>query len=194
MPEITLSDGDFGSGPARVDLSAFYLPDPARPGALLIVALSDVAEIEAISTDHSRRIKDGLKLSARGFASVGPVGLAAGLLAAGRVRDVNFSVVLGDGRRFTANANADVYAEIHAAQIAARAEHAGLTPVDDLIARYRESLASDVPQPAPVLTVPEPAAVKAASAPAASEPLPVKSAASPMAASASRPVFGRRKR
>jgi len=192
MPEIILTDGDFGSGPARADLSAFYLPDPARPGAMLIVALSDVAEMEATSSDNSRRIKDGLKLSARGFASAGPVGLAAGLLAAGRIRDVNFTVVLNDGRHFAAHANADIFAEIHTAQIAARAEHSGLTAADDIIARYRESLASDTPAVADT-----PAVVDAPTAPAVPKspaaPAPVAAPSAPVLPS-QRPVFGRRKR
>lgn len=183
MPALTITEGDFGSGvEARADSSAFYLPDPSRPGAMLIVPLGDVVDMDAIASDHAGQVKAGLKLSARGFMAVGPVGLAAGLLAAGRGKDVSFAVVLADGRRFIATASAETYADLHSAQLAARGGEAAAHPADEMIARY---IAGQNAEGEPAQTPP----AAAASVP----PPPTSVAPRAPSADAPRPVFGKRR-
>jgi hypothetical protein len=196
MPAVTLTDGDFGSGvEARADSSAFYLPDPARPGAFVVVPLAEVVEMETVASDRKGQVKAGLKLSARGFMAAGPIGLAAGLLAAGRVKDVSFSVVLADGRTFLATANAETFAEIHSAQLAARAGEGVGHPVDAMIARYIEQQRSEAAAPS---EPPQPPTTQPPTTPAASPASPPTSnnTASRQASgeSTSRPVFGKRRR
>jgi len=189
MPAVTLTEGDFGSGvEARADSAALYLPDPARAGAILTVPLSDVAEMETTASDRAGQVKAGLKLSAKGFMAVGPVGLAAGLLAASRVKNVFFSVVLADGRRFVATASAEIYADLHSAQLAARAEEAKGHPADEIIARYIAGQQVE-PESAPASSAAAPLPAPAAP-PATAAPQPLSSPA----ADATRPVFGRRRR
>ena len=56
MPMITLKDGDFGTDvPVTVDSTAFYLPDPKRPGVMTPIPLTDVDEMEGVKDDHSPR-------------------------------------------------------------------------------------------------------------------------------------------
>ena len=84
-------------------------------------------------------------MSVRGVAIAGPVGIAAGLLAARKVKDVVFSVRLRDGRRFTAHAGAQDYADLHAQQISARSEAGrGISEADSVIEKYLLSLADNV--------------------------------------------------
>ena len=180
MPTITLKEGDFGAEvPATVDLTALYLPDPVRPGAVVIVPLAEVAEIEALRDDHSGRLKAAAKLSARGFMAAGPVGLAAGLLGAGRTKNVIFSVSLKDGRQFVAAATAEIYADLHAAQIGAAAEASRAGEPDDLIAKY---LAASFGEPLPAADAEAPPPAPAVAPQPARSPL----------AGTPRPVFGRR--
>jgi hypothetical protein len=188
MPAVTLTDGDFGSGAeVRTDSSAFYLPDPARPGVFIVVPFAEVEDMETIASDRAGQVKAGLKLSARGFMAAGPVGLAAGLLAAGRVKDVSFRVMLADGRAFVARANAEVFAEIHSAQLAVRGREVAGHPADEMIARYveqqrQEEAASPDAEPMPP-------------APASSPPSPAEpSSRESTGAAAPRPVFGKRRR
>jgi len=179
VPTITLKDGDFGANvPATVGSADLYLPDRARPGAVTIVPLTAVAEIESLKGDNTARFKSAAKLSVRGFMTVGPVGLAAGLLAASHVKEVVFRVRLKDGRAFTAVADARTYADLHAAQIAARAESPyGSGQADDMIAKYL--LAQAV----------EPEAL-----PLNAEPPRTPSPVAPTEPAVARPVFGRRGR
>jgi hypothetical protein len=189
MPVVTLTEGDFGSGvEARADSSAFYLPDLARPGAFVVVPLGEIVEMEIIASDRAGQVKAGLKLSARGFMAAGPVGLAAGLLVAGRVKDVSFSAVLADGRTFVATVNAETFAEIHSAQLAARAGETAGHPADEMIARYIEQQRSEaaVSPDAPAASPPPSSA--APSAPIETTPR------SPASDSGPRPVFGKRRR
>jgi len=184
MPTITLKEGDFGSeGTASFDLSDLYLPDAAHPGATTLVPLSLIVEIESLHRDNTARLQSAAKLSGKGFLTAGPVGLAAGLLAARHVPDVVFQVRLSDGRAFVASANAAIYAEFHAAQIAARADAGGMrTPADDIIEKYIRAQAEEEPAPTPSQTPPS------------KPPTPPAAVATSAPPKADRPVFGRRGR
>lgn len=178
MPKFTLTDGAFGQGPAAADLAAFHLPDPARRGGVLLVPLREVAEMAMIGSDNADRIKNAIRSGAVGLLSLGPVGVAAGMRAAGKAPSTLFTVRLEDGRRFTARAAAADFAEIHAAQVEARAI-AGSHPADAVIAKYL----ADAP-PAPRRVPPLPPEVPA-------EPKPRRSPQAPPRPSSPVP-FGRR--
>lgn len=135
VPKLTLTAGDFGEGPAAADLAALHLPDPLRPGSVLVVPLTEVAEMAMVRSDNTNRIKSAVRTSLRGLLSAGPAGLSAGLLAAGRAPQTVFTVRLRDGRTFTALANAGDFADIHAAQVEAAATERA-HPADSLIHRY----------------------------------------------------------
>ncbi len=167
---ITLKEGDFGS-----DLAISYgaddllLPDPDRPGLKVVVPLAEVAEMDAVRDDRSKVLKQALKLSANGLLGAGPAGLAAGIYAVTKVKDVVFSVRLKDGRSFVAITDAKTYADLHAAQIAARGAAAveeGPSPADDIIARYLEEARANGTLPPADAPVPEPAGEPSQSAPA----------------------------
>ena len=107
MAEITLKDGDFGGDVSvTVGEEALYLPDKARPGLNEMVPLTAIAEIEALSDDRSGQLKHAAKLGVRGFLTTGnPLGLAAGVLAVTKVKDVRIlrapegqPPLRGDGR------------------------------------------------------------------------------------------------
>ncbi len=142
MAEITLKDGDFGSDvTVTVGETAFYLPDRARPGLNEMVPLTAVAEIENLSDDHSGQLKEAARLGVKGFLTTGnPLGLAAGVLAVRKVKDVEFAVLLKDGRRFVAVSDAGTLANLrgasHMALVAAREEAEAAARADAVIARY----------------------------------------------------------
>ncbi len=195
MATITLKQGDFGSDvTVVVGEAALYLPDRKRPGLNELVPLAEIAEIELLSQGHAGQLKQAARLGARGFLAAGnPLGLAAGVFAVTKVKDVEFAVRLKDGRRFVATASALTLAALRAgsrtparptgedAEAAARA--------DAVIAKYLAPGALPAePQPAP--------ASKANAAPAAAPAAtaaPAPAADDPAAAPATdRPVFGRR--
>jgi hypothetical protein len=79
---ITILDGDFGSDlKARAGEEEFFLPDRAHPGMTMTVPFTAVAAIEVVADDHSGRIKEAGKLALRGVAVLGPLGVAAGMVA-----------------------------------------------------------------------------------------------------------------
>ncbi len=117
MATITLKEGDFGGGATvTVGDAAVYLPDRTRPGLNEMVPLSAIAEIESLSDDRSGQLKEAARLGLRGLLSTGnPLGLAAGVFAVSKVKDVEFAVALKDGRRFVAVADAVTLANLRAA-------------------------------------------------------------------------------
>ncbi len=162
MPQFTLTEGSFGRGPAAADLGALHLPDPGRPGATLLVPFREVAEMVMAGSDHSDRLKNAMKRGVGGLISLGPAGIAAGVVAIGKAPATVFTVRLEDGRGFTARAPAAVFAELHAAQLEARAS-IGSHPADAVIAKYLAG--------APIDPAPKTAALPP-SAPAQPKPAP----------------------
>ena len=198
MATIALKDGDFG-GDATVIVGdeALYLPDPWRQGLNEMVPLTAVAEVESVSDDRSGQLKEAVRLGARGFASLGPLGLAASLLAVRKVKDVNFSVRLKDGRSFVATADAVTYANLRAAcraPLASGDEDAeAAARADAVIAKYIG------PEALPLEPQPEAPAIAVESGAAENGPAQATDAALPALASGPdkappRPVFGRRGR
>jgi hypothetical protein len=161
VPQFTIRDGDFGAGGlATFSGEELLLPDPARPGLKMLVAMAEIAEVNSIDTDPADRLKNAAKLGARGFVLAGPIGVVRGLFAATKVHEVVFKVVLDDGRYFVAAVDAKTYAELHSAQITARfAKFAEAVPTaaDDLIAKYVETRAPEgesIAPEAPPVTAP----------------------------------------
>ncbi len=196
MATITLIAGDFGSDTSVVvGEEAFYLPDPARPGLKDLVPFTAVASVEPVSDDRSGQMKQAAKLGLRGLTTLGPVGLAASLLAVSKVKDMTFEVRLADGRRFTATADAVTYANLRAATSGrgapAEDDEEAAARADEVIARYlRESR-----QPAPHTTAaapPEPADAETVGRPV-SMPITAEDRLD-VPAAPDRPVFGRRRR
>jgi hypothetical protein len=162
---ITLKRGDFGSDvPVNVGAETLYLPDREHPGLTLAVPVGDVAEMDSINDDGLRPVKQALKIGASGLLT-GPRGIAAGFHSVTKVRDVEFEATLNDGRRFVAVTDAKTYANLHAAQLAARtaemrggAEEDAPHPADDIIAKYLAEKKLAEPDPAPAEPVSEPTA------------------------------------
>ena len=108
MATITLKEGDFGS---EVD------GHRRRGGALSARQVAAGTERDG-AVDRGRRDRGPLRrpfrpaegggaLGARGFLTTGnPLGLAAGVFAVTKVKDVEFAVRLKDDRRFVATADA----------------------------------------------------------------------------------------
>lgn len=164
MATITLKAGDFGSGvPVNVGSETLYLPDREHPGLTLAVPIADLVEMDSVDGDALKPVKQALKAGAKGLF-VGPAGLAAGFRAATKVRDIEFTATLSDGRRFTAVTDAKSYANLHAAQLAARsaAMRGGDAaddmphPADEIIAKYLEAAKSAPADPPPAKPSPEP--------------------------------------
>jgi hypothetical protein len=142
MATITLKGGDFGSEVSvTVGETALYLPDLARPGLNEAIGLSDVIEIDSHADDRSSQLKEAARLGVRGLlASGNPLGLAAGVFALTKVKDVEFSVRLRDGRSFVAIADAATLANLrgacHSARTAAALEDEAAARADAVIAKY----------------------------------------------------------
>ena len=195
MAEITLKHGDFGSdATVTVGEAALYLPDKSRPGLNEMVPLTAVAEIEALSDDHSGQLKHAARLGVRGFLTTGnPLGLAAGVFAITKVKDVEFSVRLKDDRRFVATADAATFANLRAASrtalVSQDEEAEAQARADAVIAKYLGPGALPL-EPRPeakaqaTMTSAPPRAAESAPADAADGP----AAGPPLA----RRVFGRR--
>lgn len=189
MATVTLKEGDFGSDvTVTVGETTLYLPDRARPGLNEAVPLTAIAEIELLSDDRSGQLKAAARFGVRGFLNTGnPLGLAAGVFAVTKVKDVNFAVRLKDGRRFVAVTDARTYAEIGAAwrtpATADGEDAAAAARADAVIAKYLG------PDAVPLAPEPEPPAPAAAA-----EPPGEPSRADPPARPARPPrrVFGRR--
>jgi hypothetical protein len=154
---ITLKQGDFGSDvPVNVGAETIYLPDREHPGLTLAVPIGDVAEMDSINDDGLRPVKQALKIGARGLIT-GPRGFAAGIHSVTKVKEVEFEATLNDGRRFVAVTDAKTYANLHAAQLAARTAHMrggaeddAPHPADDIIAKYlAETKLAEADQPPP---------------------------------------------
>ena len=186
MAAITLKSGDFGSEVSvTFGETALYLPDRAHPGLNEAVALSDVDEIDSQADDRSSQLKEAARLGVRGLlASGNPLGLAAGVFAVTKVKDVEFSVRLKDGRSFVAVADAATLANLrgacHAARSSSTQEDEAAARADAVIAKYigRDALPLE---PLPVA----PPTVDAAPASSAAPPEPHPPAPP-------RRVFGRR--
>jgi len=195
MATITLTDGDFGSGPANIGEEELFLPDRTRPGMVELVPLTAIDTVEAISNDRSGQFTAAAKASARGFSMFGPVGLAAGVFAVRKVKNVNFSVKLKDGRQFKATTDAITYAALGAARVSGRMsaedEEAADARADEVIAKYLKET-KDAPA-APSGATPAASPSAAAPSPAAAQPAAAP-AAEPAKATPQRPVFGRRQR
>ena len=186
MATIALKEGDFGSAEAvTVGETALYLPDRARPGLNEMVPLAAIAEIEDRGDDRSGQVKEAARLGMRGLlATANPLGLVAGVLAVGKVKDVAFSVRLKDGRGFTALADAVTLANLRAAcrkALANGGEDAEAEArAEAVIAKY---VGTGALQPDP-LPMPERPAQNGEAAPAAQPQASVEPPA--------RAVFGRR--
>jgi hypothetical protein len=189
MATITLKDGDFG-GEATVVVgeTALYLPDRARPGLNELVPLTAIAEIEDVADDRTGQLKQAAPLGVRGLLAMGnPLGLAAGVFAVGKVKDVEFAVTLKDGRRFVATANATTLANLRAASrstlVAAGEDADAEARADAVIAKYIG------PEALPLPTAPGTAAPASLD-----EPDPSASLRERAGAPMPRGVFGRRGR
>ena len=194
MATITLKQGDFGEATVIVGETALYLPDKSRPGLNEMVPLTAIAEIEALSDDRSGQLKHAARLGVRGFLTTGnPLGLAAGVFAVTKVKDVEFSVRLKDDRRFVATADAATFANLRAASrtaLVSQGEEAeAQARADAVIAKYLRPGALPL-DPQPEVEVPatmtsaQPEAAESGPAEAADE-----AAADPPPAQR---VFGRR--
>ncbi len=193
MPEFRLQDGDFGADMTiTFGAGGLYLPDPERPGLKAPVPLAEVAEIDSEQADGLRPVKDALSLGAMALLGGGSGALAAGFSSATKAKDVVFNVLLRDGRKFVAVANAKAYAELRSAHLEARREarieqfaddmpH----PADDIIAKYLNAA-----DPSSVDTEPD----EVAPPPVARARPPVPEPSSAAAALPERPEFGRRRR
>lgn len=184
MATITLKEGDFGGEAAvTVGEAALYLPDRARPGLNELVPLTAVAEIESIADDRSGQLKEAARLGVRGLLATGnPLGFAAGMMAVRKVKDVEFSVSLKDGRRFVAIADVITFANLRAAcrtaHVVASEDAEAAARADAVIAKYVGPDAVPLARQAPAIAVDQAADADA-------------DADAPDAASARR-VFGRR--
>ncbi len=142
MATIVLKQGDFGSSDGViVGEAALYLPDRSRPGLNEMVPLTAITAIETIADDHSGQVKEAARLGLKGLLATGnPLGLAAGVLAVGKVKQVEFSVHLNDGRSFVASADAGTLAHLREASrtaLAGRGEEAeAALRADAVIAKY----------------------------------------------------------
>ncbi len=189
MATIALKEGDFGGDvTVTVGETAFYLPDRSRPGLNEMVPLSAVAEIVTLSDDRSAQLKAALRFSARGFLNTGnPLGLAAGVFAVTKVKDVEFSVRLKDGRKFVATADAGTLATLrgacNTALVTAGEDAEAAARADAVIAKYIG--------PEALPTGPETPEPSAAAEPQAGEGETVGAAPAPDKPGARR-VFGRR--
>ena len=198
MATIALKDGDFGGDvTVTVGETALYLPDRARPGLNELVPLTAIAEIEDLSNDRSAQLKKAAHLGLRGLLTTGnPLGRAAGVFAVAKVKDVEFSVRLKDGRRFVATADAVTLANLRAASrtalVTAGEEAEALARADAVIAKYIG------PRALPLAPAPEVPASGGKSAPvqadmraSAREAAPAVEPQAPVAGPV-RAVFGRR--
>ena len=171
MATITLKSGDFGGDVSViVGDTALYLPDRARPGLNELVPLTEIDEIETVGDDHSAQLKEAARLSVKGlFATGNPLGLAAGVLAVRKVKDVEFSVRLKDGRQFVAVADAGTLATLrgacHAALVTAGEDAEAAARAEAVIAKYlgpdAVPLAPDGPAVDGPSETPEPSAPEA---------------------------------
>ena len=197
MAAITLKQGDFG-GEATVTVgeTALYLPDKSRPGLHEMTPLTAIVEIETLSDGRSGQLKHAARLGIRGLLTTGnPLGLAASVLAVTKVKDVEFSVRLKDGRSFVATADAATLANLRSAcrlALVSPGEDAeAQARADAVIAKYLRPGVMLGPQPeeeAPVATLAPPLAAASAPAEAADGPAAAAAPAPP------RRVFGRRGR
>ena len=184
MATITLKEGDFGGDAAvTVGEAALYLPDRARPGLNEVVPLTAIAEIEDLSVDRSGQFKQAARLGLRGlFATGNPLGLAAGVFAVAKVKDVEFSVRLKDGRRFVATTDAVTLANLRAASrtalVTAAEDVEAQARADAVIAKYIG------PDAVPLAPVPE--------APSSPGEAPLPAQAETLGPAPARAVFGRR--
>lgn len=200
MATIALKDGDFGGGvTVTVGETAFYLPDRLRPGLNQLVPLTAVAEIGDLAGDRSSQLEEAARPGLRGLLTTGnPLGLAAGVFAVAKVKDVEFSVRLKDGRRFVATTDAVTLANLRAAcrtaLVTAAEEAEALARADAVIAKYVGPHAlplAPVPEAEPPASTGEAAPVQADMRASVGEAAPAVESQAP-AAGPARAVFGRR--
>ncbi len=166
MGTITLKEGDFGSDvPVNVGSETLYLPDREHPGLTLAVPIGDVVEMDSLASDSLAVVKKAVTKGAMGVLFGGPAMMAGGFTAATKVKEVSFEATLNDGRRFVAVTDAKTYADLHAAQLAARtaamlgrADEDAPHPADDIIAKYLDQKKLAEPDRAARDPAPEPAA------------------------------------
>jgi hypothetical protein len=195
MATITLVNGDFGAGATvSVGEEELFLPDRGRPGMSEPVPLTAIAEVESIADDHSGQIKEAARLGARGFLAFGPIGIAAGMLGARKVKEVKFSVRLQDGRGFTATADAITYAALRSARQSGRMSAADVEEADaradELIAKYLREKQAKTALPPEEVAAP---ALPAAPSPVAPDVAQPADDPALKPAATERPVFGRRR-
>ena len=181
MAGIILRAGDFGQGSeVTFTADALYLPNPTAPDGRERVSVGDIAEIDDVADDNSGRLKSALNMSLTGAALLGPVGLAAGVLAVRKSKDVMFLVRLKDNRHFVAFTDARTYSDLRQKWYSARKALAvGVIDDDDgdavrdeaidrVLAKYID--AAKLPAGTPATAAAAPPAAAAASAGPAKAP------------------------
>ena len=84
----------------------------AGTGERIKINSQTVAELALATEESVKRIGGTLGWGAAGALTLGPIGLAAGLLAGGRKKEVTYILILSDGRSLVATVDNQAYAKL----------------------------------------------------------------------------------
>ena len=116
--------GDFktGDGKGQLTGSALLLYDPAKSSFMpdFTYARTMISSVDIATEESVKRVGGTVGWAAAGGLLLGPVGLLAGALLGGRGKKVTFICVLSNGRKFLAEADADIYKKFLAATMTHR--------------------------------------------------------------------------
>lgn len=115
MAWLKLHAGDWGKGQGAYSFGSFALPIPGSHGwKNEAVQGSDLQEVSIATEENVKRAGGAVGWGLVGAATLGPVGLLAGLILGGSGKDVTFIAKFKDGRKILATTDAKTYTKIAA--------------------------------------------------------------------------------
>jgi hypothetical protein len=74
----------------------------------------EIQSVELMTEDKKKKLIGSAAWGAIGGLALGPIGIAAGLLAGGNKKDVTFACYLKDGRKFMATTDSKTFTKLQA--------------------------------------------------------------------------------
>lgn len=114
MGKIVVLGGDFQKRESDFNGRELNLYESGRIFKSVSIGMSEISDLELISSGSSKNISGGLLGAAVGAVALGPAGMIGGALLGGNKNEAHFRASLFDGRHVVAKTAADTFSELYA--------------------------------------------------------------------------------